>query len=99
MLSSCNPKQITDIPVSVVDSIKPSADNPCPTPLVVYDTIVLEVFSVKKYDSLLAIINKKNDSLFVERLRIERVKYYNGIVRKNKVQLKYLSGWITRAVK
>lgn len=63
--------------------------------IVIRDTIYVE----KKYDSLQVVIKKKNDSLFIERYKLERVKYYNGIVKKNSSQLKFLSGWINRAIK
>lgn len=63
--------------------------------IIIRDTIYLE----KKYDSLQVVIKKKNDSLFVERYRLERVKYYNGIAQRNSSQRKFLVGWINRAVK
>lgn len=96
--SSCTSKQSTTVEPNV-----PLAAHQCPEPIIVHDTvvfrdtIVVEVVS-KSYDSLLAVIKKKNDSLFLERFRLERVKYYNNIVKKNKSQLKFLSGWISRAV-
>ncbi|MCG9792470.1 glycosyl hydrolase 108 family protein [Flavobacterium algicola] len=69
----------------------------CPEPIeiIITDTIYL----TKKYDSLQVVIKKKNDSLFQERYRLERVKYYNGIVQRNSSQIKFLVGWINRAVK
>jgi len=53
----------------------------------------------KQFDSLQIVIKKKNDSLFVERFRLERVKYYNRIAQNNPSQMKFLVGWINRAVK
>ena len=72
---------------------------PCPDPIIRKDTIVLKIDNRKKIDSLTLIIKKKNDSLFIERYRLERVKYYNGIAQRNSTQLKFLIGWINRAVK
>jgi hypothetical protein len=67
----------------------------CPEPIIIKDT----VFLTKEYDSLQIVIKKKNDSLFVERYRLERVKYYNKIAQNNSSQRKFLVGWINRAVK
>jgi len=98
-LVSCTPKS------KVIDS-KPSDYVICdslhntPEKIFITDTISVsnEIFE-HKYDSLLRVVKKKNDSLFIERYKIERIKYYNKIVQKNKKQLKFLSGWINRVVK
>lgn len=96
---ACNSKQETTIQPMEVPF------HECKDPVIVHDTIIIrdtvvvQIVNRKKIDSLLIVINKKNDSLFVERFRLERVKYYNKIVQKNKSQVKFLSGWITRAVK
>lgn len=66
----------------------------CPEPIIIRDTVLV----TKKYDSLEVVIKKKNDSLFVERFKIERVKYYNKIAQNNPTQLKFLRGWINRVV-
>ena len=73
----------------------------CPDPIVIRDTVFApkQIIDTKKYDSLIGVIKKKNDSLFIERYRLERVKYYNGIVQRNPIQIKFLVGWINRAVK
>jgi len=67
----------------------------CPDPIIIRDTIYL----TKQFDSLQIVIKNKNDSLFVERYRLERVKYYNRIAQNNPSQMKFLVGWINRAVK
>lgn len=74
---------------------------PCPDPIVIRDTVFLTktIVLTKQYDSLEIVIQKKNDSLFVERYRLERVKYYNKIAQNNSSQRKFLVGWINRAVK
>ncbi|WP_445453078.1 putative peptidoglycan-binding domain-containing protein [Flavobacterium sp. 25HG05S-40] len=101
LLTSCNSKHTA--------SIEPTSANNAqvhiaPKTIIIHDTIrlrdtiVVELLVEKKYDSLLNVIKKKNDSLFVERFRLERVKFYNRIVQKNRSQTKFLSGWISRAV-
>lgn len=99
-LVSCTPKiKVTEPKLS--DSIVSDSILCIPDTLIINDTVYLpasnQVFE-KKYDSLIVVVNKKNDSLFVERYKIERIKYYNKIVQKNKTQLKFLSGWINRVV-
>ncbi len=93
LIIGCNSKkEVGSVQGSVVQNLEV---HKCPEPIIIHDTI----FLTKEYDSLQVIIARKNDSLFVERFKIERVKYYNGIVQRNKTQLKYLSGWINRATK
>lgn len=67
----------------------------CPEPVYVKDT----VYITKPYDSLIGIIKKKNDSLFIERYKIQRIKYYKGIVQNNPTQSVFLVGWINRVLK
>lgn len=96
---SCTSKQVSNAPIAPVEI------HNCPKQIVVHDTvlvrdtIVVQLANFKEVDSLNSIIKKKNDSLFIERFRLERVKYYNRIVQRNKSQTKFLSGWISRAVK
>ncbi|MBC7845557.1 MAG: hypothetical protein H7Y10_03595 [Flavobacterium sp.] len=98
ILVSCTPKSNTVNPVvrdsAICDSFHTTSEK-----LFITDTISVsnEIFE-HKYDSLLRVVKKKNDSLFLERYKIERIKYYNKIVQKNKTQLKFLSGWINRVV-
>lgn len=74
---------------------------------VFYDTVIVTntifitdtVFIEKKYDSLQNLLFKKNDSLFIERYKIERVKYYTKIVQNNSSQIKFLVGWVLRAIR
>jgi type III secretory pathway lipoprotein EscJ len=61
--------------------------------IIVVDTVFIE----RKFDSLQDVIKMKNDSLFIERYKLERVRYYNKIAQKNSSQLKFLPGWINRA--
>jgi len=97
-LVSCMPKSNTPNPV-VSNSVICDSFHTTPEKIFITDTISVsnEIFE-HKYDSLLRVVKKKNDSLFIERYKIERVKYYNKIVQKNKTQLKFLSGWINRVV-
>jgi hypothetical protein len=97
-LSACNSRQVTTVEPKVTKPLL--AEHKCPEPVIIHDTVLVHdtIVDSKKYDSLLVVIKKKNDSLFIERFRLERVKYYNKIVQKNKSQLKFLSGWINRAV-
>ncbi len=89
----CTSKKIEEKPISIQ---KPVIElHKCPEPIIIRDTVLL----TKPYDSLKVVIKKKNDSLFVERYRLERVKYYNGIAQRNSSQMKFLVGWINRAVK
>lgn len=95
--TACTSKQTASIEPTVKEI---ETVHQCPAPKIIHDTVVVHdtIVDEKKYSHLLEIIKKKNDSLFIERFRLERVRYYNGIVRKNKSQLKFLSGWISRAV-
>lgn len=49
------------------------------------------------------IYRRQNDSLktalFNAKFRIEKVRYYVNIVNRNPSQIKYLKGWIIRAIK
>lgn len=53
----------------------------------------------KRSDSLFNIVILKNDSLFNERYKIERVRYYCKIVQRVPSQNKFLLGWVLRAIK
>lgn len=83
------PKTVSDSTVNIqVDTITNVILLPCPSA-----------------DSLMAVLSaeeKKMDSLktelFLSDLRIEKVKYYTGIVDRNPSQIKFLRGWIRRAV-
>jgi len=100
ILVSCTPKN--NISSFVVrDSMNCNSFQNTPEKKIIIDTFYLPVSNQvfeKKHDSLIIVIKKKNDSLFIERYKIERIKYYNKIVQKNKTQLKFLSGWINRVV-
>lgn len=93
LLVSCKPAN-TEPKKEISTEVSPVLV-PCPDPIIIRDTI----FLTKQYDSLQIVIRKKNDSLFIERYRLERVKYYNKIAQNNSSQRKFLVGWINRAVK
>lgn len=57
-----------------------------------YDTVPLNINSFLLVDSL-------KTALFIEKYKVERVKYYLRIVDNNSSQEKYLKGWIKRAIK
>ena len=90
---SCTTHKSEVTPLTINEPVIES--HKCPNPIIIRDTVYL----TKQYDSLQIVINKKNDSLFVERYRLERVKYYNKIAQNNSNQIKFLVGWINRAVK
>lgn len=73
------------------------------TRVVVKDSIVYKLAPVS--DSLLReciALNKKVDSLktelFLSEFKAERMQYYIGIVEHDPSQLKFLKGWINRAI-
>jgi len=49
------------------------------------------------------IYRRQNDSLktalFNAKFKVEKVRYYIGIVDRNPSQIKYLKGWCKRAIK
>lgn len=65
------------------------------------DTIVItnDIIVVDNYkiDSLTAVIDSLNAKLFVANYKIERIKYYNNIAKKES-NLKFLRGWINRVL-
>ncbi|HXS59003.1 MAG TPA: putative peptidoglycan-binding domain-containing protein [Hanamia sp.] len=65
----------------------------------VHDTTYIPVFDYEMKDSMIGEMNRLKDSLFVARYKIERVKYYLKICKHNPSQVKFLIGWIDRAVK
>lgn len=65
-----------------------------PITIYIHDTIYIPA-DTGRY---ITIINDLKDSLFVARYKIERVKYYVDIVDRKPSQIKYLKGWIKRAV-
>ena len=91
---SCNTNKKVN-PVVIPEPAKEVVFHKCPDPVHIRDTVYL----TKKFDSLQIVIKKKNDSLFIERYKIERVKYYTKIVEKNPSQSVFLRGWINRVLK
>ena len=65
------------------------------------DTIVITndiiVIDNRRIDSLNAIIDSLNAELFVANYKLERIKYYNDIAKKES-NLKFLRGWINRVL-
>ncbi len=49
-------------------------------------------------DSLKHLNDTLNTKLFLSEFKVEKVKRYLEIVRRNRSQNKYLRGWVTRAV-
>lgn len=97
-LISCSPKQNTSTSV-IHDTvyIEAPSENTSSIEASLKDTVYIH--SEKKYDSIYALLKKKNDTLLNERYKIERVRYYSKIVQRNKTQTKFLLGWILRAIK
>ncbi len=67
-----------------------------PVPNTRYDSLVLELNKniyafAKQRDSL-------KTKLFLAQYKIEKVKYYLSIVDRKPSQIKYLKGWVRRAV-
>ena len=50
-----------------------------------------------KIDSLELVIDSLQEQLFIANYKIERIKYYNNVA-KNGNNIKYLRGWINRAL-
>ena len=93
ILSSCTPqKHSATLPVSAVNI---RVD----TVFIVRDSIIyVPVFDYELKNNMMDEMNALRDSLFIARYRIERVRYYVKIVKRNKSQIKFLVGWINRAV-
>ncbi len=45
------------------------------------------------------LVDSLKTALFIEKYRLERIRYYIGIVDRNSSQEKYLKGWIKRALR
>lgn len=76
---------------------------PVETRVQVKDSIVYKLSPVS--DSLLSEcvrLNQENDSLktqlFLSEFRVHKVKYYVAIVDRDPTQIKFLKGWVKRAV-
>lgn len=76
-------------------------------PVVIHDTVyVPKPVNVEcdtlqythKIDSMYNRIDKYSKALLLERTRIEAVKKYVRIVDKNPSQIKFLKGWVKRAI-
>lgn len=44
------------------------------------------------------VIDSLKDALFIANYKVERVRYYWNIVNRNPSQVKFLKGWIKRAI-
>lgn len=95
-------------------SCKPNCpETKIPDPVIVKDTVYVDLEYKAKNDSLELVISKmqfQKDSidllnnrlateLMNERLVIQNAKYYVNIVNKNRSQEKFLLGWMNRALK
>ena len=86
---SCNSgKHSATLPIIHVDTVFSVRDS----------IIYVPVFDYELKNNMIDEMNALRDSLFVSRYRIERVRYYLKIVKRNKSQIKFLVGWINRAV-
>jgi hypothetical protein len=87
LLFSCQSKPaIVPPPIVIHDTVPPVN--------IIHDTLPAQVIIVdnrKTIDSL-------KTALMVAKYKIERVKYYVRIVDRNASQIKFLKGWINRAV-
>lgn len=65
------------------------------------DTIVITndiiVVDNQRIDSFIAVIDSLNAKLFVANYKLERIKYYNDVAKKES-NLKFLRGWINRVL-
>lgn len=84
----CSASAKKEIKIPSIDTIKVQLINADPVTMVAADT----TYPYSK------IIDSLRNKLFVANFKIERIKYYLKICRKNPVQKKYLMSWISRAV-
>lgn len=63
--------------------------------IAVHDTVYMPA-DTARYTQ---IIDSLEDEIFIRQYKIERVKYYLSIVDRNPSQIKFLKGWVRRAVK
>lgn len=68
---------------------------PCPVAEVKTDTVKVIII---RNDSLQAKVDSLSTLLYLNTYKVERVKYYVKIVDRNPSQIKFLKGWIRRAV-
>jgi len=64
----------------------------------VIDTIVKHDTVFLKSDSLIHQIDSLKSKLFLANYKVEKVKFYVKIVDRKPNQIKFLKGWINRAV-
>lgn len=69
----------------------------CPEPIAMVRTDTVQVIIIRN-DSLQAKVDSLKTELFLAKYKIEKVKYYLAIVRRNPSQQKFLRGWVIRAV-
>ncbi len=68
-------------------------------PKVITDTVFITKTDTVRIPCDSSYIHALQDSLFVARYKIERVKYYLNIADRSPSQRKFLRGWIRRAVR
>lgn len=93
-VSCCVPKQCPPVPDPVVlrDTVRihDTIDNP---------QLYIQIDALQRQnDSLLIVSDTLAKRLLHSRLTIQNVKYYLNIVNRNPSQLKFLRGWINRAL-
>lgn len=84
--SSC--KEKPNLSLSTVNTI-----TPC-----VIDTVMKLDTVYYKSDSLIHVIDSLKSKLFLANYKVEKVKFYVKIVDRKPNQIKFLKGWINRAV-
>lgn len=98
---------VKEIPVSVVDTLKLNEYvekiNKLNKELAIKKSVVARandsiLILNNKVDSLVRVNRNLKDDLLAAKYKIERVRYYNDIA-KNGNNIKFLRGWINRALK
>lgn len=92
-VAGCKPVETT---VYVRDSVYiPVHDT---TVYIAHDTAYVSVIQTVPVVDL-RLVDSLKTALFIEKYRLERIRYYIGIVDRNTSQEKYLKGWIKRALR
>lgn len=88
LLGSCQ-GQVKNIPDKNIDNLTKRYSNKDSITIIRKDSLIVSLYF--QLDSL-----KRN--LFISNYKIEKVKYYLSICKRNPTQTKFLRGWITRSV-
>ncbi len=73
------------------DTIRMATQSPRDT-ILIHDTVEVQC------DSLENVIRDLNTELFINRFKVERVKYYLNICKRRPTQRKFLMSWIDRSI-